>query len=52
MVETNKISLNAHKTELVIFTAKRKQITRYLNFRISGQKIEISNTVNELRESE
>ena len=44
----NKISLNADKTELVIFSPKRKQITKHLNFRISGQKIEISNKVKYL----
>ena len=39
----NKISLNADKNELVIFSPKRKQISKHLNFRISSQKIEISN---------
>ena len=34
--------------ELVIFSLKRKQITKHLNFRISGQKIEISNRVKYL----
>ena len=34
-LRANKISLNAGKTELVIFSPKRKQITMYLNFRIS-----------------
>ena len=41
-LRSNKISLNADNTELVIFSPNRKQITKYLNFRISGQKIEIS----------
>ena len=45
---SNKINLNAGKTELVIFSPKRKQITKYLDFRISGQKIEISNRVKYL----
>ena len=44
-LRSNKINLNAGKTELVIFSPKRKQITKYLDFRISGQKIEISNRV-------
>ena len=40
--------LNADKTELVIFSPKRKQITKHLNFQISGQKIEIGNRVKYL----
>ena len=47
-LRSNKISLNADKTELVIFSPKRKQITKHLNFRISGQKIEISTRVKYL----
>ena len=35
-------------TELVIFSPKRKQITKHLNFRISDLKIEISNRVKYL----
>ena len=42
------IRLNADKTELVIFSPKRKQITKHLNFPISGQKIEISTRVKYL----
>ena len=33
------ISLNANKTELIISRPKNKSITKQLNFRISGQKI-------------
>ena len=44
----NKISLNADKTELVVFSPKRKQITKHLNFQISSQKIEISTRVKYL----
>ena len=44
-LRSNKICLNAVKTELVIFSPKRKQITNHHNFRISGQKIEISTRV-------
>ena len=47
-LRSSKISLNADKTELVIFSPKRKQITKHLNFRISGQKIEISTRVKYL----
>ena len=44
-LRSQKICLNENKTELVIFSPNRKQITKHLNFRISGQKIEISNRV-------
>ena len=47
-LRSNKISLNADKTELVISSPKRKQITKHLSFRISGQKIETNNSVNHL----
>ena len=47
-LRSNKISLNADKTEIIIFRSKRKQITKYLNFQISGQKINISNKVKYL----
>ena len=40
-LRANKISLNAGKTELVLFRSKNKQINKKLNFRISGQKIKI-----------
>ena len=43
-----KISLNADKTEIIIFRSKWKQITKYLNFWISGQKISVSNKVKYL----
>ena len=42
-IRSTKISLNTNKTDLVIFSPMRKQITKHLNFRISGQNIEISN---------
>ena len=39
-LRANKISLNASKTEIVLFKSKNKsKITKHLNFRISGQKI-------------
>ena len=38
-LRANKLSLNADKTELVIFRSKTNKITKKLNFRISGQKI-------------
>ena len=36
-----KISLNASKTELVLFRTRGKMITKNMNFRISGQTIKI-----------
>ena len=42
----NKISLSTSKTEIIIFRPKQKQITKHLNFRISGQKI---NTCSKVR---
>ena len=38
-LRANRISLNTNKTELIIFRPKNKSITKQLNFRISGQKI-------------
>ena len=37
-LRANKISLNADKTEVILFQSKNKVITQHLNFRISGQK--------------
>ena len=47
-LRANKISLNVNKTEIVLFRSKNKQITRKLNFRISGQKIHPSKFVKYL----
>ena len=47
-VRANKLSLNANKTEIIIFKPKNKTITKHLNFRISGQKIKPSNQVKYL----
>ena len=40
--------MKADKTEIIIFRSKWKQITKYLNFRISGQKINVSDKVKYL----
>ena len=45
-LRANRISINANKTELIIFRPKNKSITKHLNFRISGQKI---NPVNKAK---
>ena len=47
-LRANKLSLNASKTEIVIFRPKNKQINKYLNFRISGQKIDTCKNVRYL----
>ena len=38
-LRANTVSLNTTKTEIIIFRAKNKRITRHLNFRIIGQKV-------------
>ena len=43
-----KISLNTSKTEILIFRPKGKSITKHINFRITGKKINTSSTVNYL----
>ena len=40
-VKVNKISLNSGKREVVLFRSKNIKITKNMNFRISGQKINI-----------
>ena len=44
----NKISLNASKTEIIIFKGKNEIITKKWNFRISGQKLTLKNHVKYL----
>lgn len=41
-LRANKISLNTSKTEIVLFRTTRKIITKHLNFRLSGQKLNLS----------
>ena len=38
-LQVNKIALNVNKTDIIIFRSSRKQITKKMNFRLSGQKI-------------
>ena len=45
-LKANKISLSSGKRELVLFRSKDKKITENMNFRISGQKI---NMISETR---
>ena len=48
-LRANKISLNASKTELILFRSKQnKNITKHLNFRLSGQKLKLKSTIKYL----
>ena len=47
-LRANKISLNADKTQIIIFKSKQKLITKHLNFRISGKKINLSKSTKYL----
>ena len=47
-LRANKISLNTSKTKIIIFRPRKKQITKHLNFRISGKKINTCNNVKYL----
>ena len=47
-LRANRISLNVDKTEIIIFRPKDKNITKKLNFRISGQQVHISKQVKYL----
>ena len=48
-LRANKISLNASKTEIILFRPKsQSNITKHLNFRISGQYIRRINEVKYL----
>ena len=47
-LRANKISLNAKKTELILFKNRQKKITKNLNFRLSGQKINPSKSIKYL----
>ena len=47
-IRANKLSLNASKTEIVLFKPRNKKITKQLNFRVSGQEIKQSSQVRYL----
>ena len=47
-LQSNKISLNASKTEIIIFKTKLKTITKHLNFRVSGHKINRTTSIKYL----
>ena len=44
-IRANKLSLNVSKTEIIVFKRKNKNITKYLNFPMSGQKIKLNKQV-------
>ena len=48
-IRANKLSLNASKTEIVLFKPRNKKTTKQLNFCVSGQKIKQSSQVQYLR---
>ena len=39
-LRANKICLNRTKSDIIVFGAKNKRITKHLKLRISGQKVE------------
>ena len=47
-LRANKISLNTKKTEIIIFRPRNKKIYKKLNFRLSGQRIQLSSRVKYL----
>ena len=47
-LRANKISLNAAKTEIIIFRTKNSAIQKSLNFRLSGQRVQLSKKVKYL----
>ena len=47
-LRSNKISLNAKKTELILFKGRYAHITKHLNFRVSGQKITPTSSIKYL----
>ena len=47
-LKANKISLNTSKTKIMIYKPKNTKIYKQLNFRISGQKIEVTDNIKYL----
>ena len=48
-LRANRIPLNTNKTEIILFRTKNKKITKNLNFRISGQKVDTIKQTKYLR---
>ena len=47
-LRANEISLNTKKTEIILFRSRNRTIDKQLNFRLSGQKINLSNAIKYL----
>jgi hypothetical protein len=47
-LRSNKLSLNSKKTEIIIFKSIQTKINKYLNFRLSGQKLNLVNSIKYL----
>ena len=47
-LRASEISLNTSKTKVLIYKPKTTKIYKKLNFRISGQKIEISDSIKKI----
>ena len=47
-IRSKKLFLNAGKTKIIIFKRKHQVITKHLNFRVNGQKINPTNSVKYL----
>ena len=47
-IRANKLSINVNKTKIIIFKPKNKNITIWLNFRMSGQKTKLNKQVKYL----
>ena len=47
-IRANKLSINVNKTKIITFKPKNKNITKWLNFRMSGQKIKLNKQVKYL----
>ena len=47
-IQSNKLSLNASKTEMIIFKRKHQVITKHVNFRVSGENTNPTTSVKYL----
>ena len=47
-LQSNKISLNTSKTEIILFKHKQTIITKHMNLRLSGQNINTTTNVRYL----
>ena len=47
-IRSNRLSLNGGKTKIIIFRNRFQQINKKLNFRVSGEKINLTSSVKYL----